>query len=203
MTQTPAGWYPSEGQERYWDGSQWTDQFRPLQGQPAQQSTPAAYGAAQPEKKSHTARNILIVVGVLLVLLVGGCLAVVAVVGNEIDNVVTEAEEKDKAPGGPDNPLEISEGEAFEVQDFKYDAGWSIGTDPAGDIDIQGLKVTNERDDEDSAIVEIKFWNGNEVLASADCTTEPIAVGTKASANCFSVDKLPQDYDRITINDTF
>lgn len=30
MTQAPAGWYPVDGgQERYWDGSAWTDQQRP------------------------------------------------------------------------------------------------------------------------------------------------------------------------------
>ena len=32
---TPAGWYEdgvTVGQERYWDGTQWTDQFRPLPG---------------------------------------------------------------------------------------------------------------------------------------------------------------------------
>ena len=34
MTQTPAGWYPDpeqQGQQRYWDGSQWTDHRVPLE----------------------------------------------------------------------------------------------------------------------------------------------------------------------------
>ena len=26
---TPAGWYPSAGGQRFWDGEQWTDQFAP------------------------------------------------------------------------------------------------------------------------------------------------------------------------------
>lgn len=30
MNQVPAGWYPSEGQERYWDGQRWTEHTRPL-----------------------------------------------------------------------------------------------------------------------------------------------------------------------------
>lgn len=29
-SQTPAGWYPIEGQLRWWDGSQWTENFAPL-----------------------------------------------------------------------------------------------------------------------------------------------------------------------------
>jgi len=41
---TPAGWYEdgvTAGQERYWDGTQWTDQFRPL-APPAPPAAPAA-----------------------------------------------------------------------------------------------------------------------------------------------------------------
>ena len=33
MTQTPnppAGWYPQDNQERWWDGTGWSDNFRPL-----------------------------------------------------------------------------------------------------------------------------------------------------------------------------
>jgi hypothetical protein len=28
----PAGWYEEDGQERYWDGADWTDRYRPLAG---------------------------------------------------------------------------------------------------------------------------------------------------------------------------
>jgi hypothetical protein len=31
-TPPPAGWYPNMGGQRYWDGTQWTDQFRPGTG---------------------------------------------------------------------------------------------------------------------------------------------------------------------------
>ncbi|WP_425489860.1 SHOCT domain-containing protein [Nocardioides ungokensis] len=37
-TPPPAGWYPNMGGHRYWDGTQWTDQFRP--GTEQQQATP-------------------------------------------------------------------------------------------------------------------------------------------------------------------
>lgn len=43
---TPAGWYEdgvTAGQERYWDGAQWTDQFRPIGG-----AAPEAPAAPEP-----------------------------------------------------------------------------------------------------------------------------------------------------------
>ena len=68
---------------------------------------------------------------------------------------------------------------------------------------VKGLKVTNNRRDKDSAIVEIKIWNGTEVLALADCTTDPIDAGTTVSVRCLSMDEPPKNFDKITINDTF
>ena len=53
MTQTPnppAGWYPQGNQERWWDGTGWSDNFRPLGSEQTQQpGQPAATaGYAQP-----------------------------------------------------------------------------------------------------------------------------------------------------------
>lgn len=28
--EVPAGWYEDDGRERFWDGTNWTDQFRPI-----------------------------------------------------------------------------------------------------------------------------------------------------------------------------
>ena len=104
---------------------------------------------------------------------------------------------------GHRQPADDQQGKAFEVDGFKYAAGWSIGKDALGDLDVKGLKVTNNRDDKDSALVEIKLWKGTEVVALTDCTTEPIGVGTTVSLSCLSADRLPKGYDKITINDTF
>lgn len=195
MSETPPGWHPqADGRERYWDGTQWTDQFRPAQGPPPE------YPAAPPAKKSHTLRNVLLVIAGIMVLGIGGCTVATVAFVNEVDKAI---EESDNEVGGPNNPMEIAEGEAFEVRGFEYAAGWTVGKDMVGDVDIKGLKVTNNRDRSDSALVEIKFWTGTEVLALADCTTEPIDVGTTVTLSCFSADDLPKSYDRITISDTF
>lgn len=205
MTQNPppAGWYPSDHGERYWDGTAWTAHTRPAPqfaaGPPA---APAYYAPQQPAKTSHTARNILLVFAVLFVLLVGGCVAVIGLAANEVDQAIDEEIAADKAPGGPDNPLEITPGEAFEVSDFDYAAGWSVVGGPVG-LDIKGLKVTNNRDETDGAFVDIKLWKGTEVLASASCSTDQIAVGTTEKVSCLSGDDLPRSYDKVTINDSF
>lgn len=190
--QPPAGWYPQGSEERYWDGSQWTDQRRPI-------ATPVQY--AKPPKQGHALRNVLLIVIALGVLFIGGCMAVVGLAANEVDKEIDKATEADKDPGGPDNPLEIAEGKAFAVRGFDYSDGWSVGKE-FGLVTIDGLKVTNNRDDKDSALVEVKFWTGTEVLAVVDCTTEPIAPDTTTRLTCGS-DDWPKGYDKITINDTF
>ena len=143
MTQTPnppAGWYPQDNQERWWDGTAWSDNFRPLGSdqtqQPGQPMMTAGYpntyqqvqqpGYAQPTygqptygqpyltqpvEQSHTARNILIVFGVLFLLFVGGCIAVVAVVGNKVNDAVN-----DDTPRRPQQPAHDHRGRGVRGQ---------------------------------------------------------------------------------------
>ncbi len=83
-----------------------------------------------------------------------------------------------------------------------YAEGWKV-TKEFGLANVTGLKVTNNRDHKDAALVEIKLMKGSEVLAVVDCTTEQIQKGQTTTLDCTSADKLPDDYDEITINDTF
>jgi len=215
--QTPAGWYPQGGQERWWDGNAWSDNFRPLgSGQMAQPAPVApAYGqptygqptygqpqpyAAPPAQKSHLARNILIAFGVLFLLFVGGCVAIVAVVGKEVNDIAN-----DDTPGGPNNPLTITEGQAFEVDGFEYADGWDIVDAPvSGLLEIENLKVTNHRGKADRLWVTISLQNGSEVVATTTCVAsdgEKVAKDTTVTVDCSSGDTLPAAYDRITIKD--
>jgi hypothetical protein len=228
MTQTPnppAGWYPQGSQERWWDGTGWSDNFRPLgSDQAPQPAAPTAayqttypqpaepgwaqptYGQPQPYQtqpvgKSHVARNILIVFGVLFVLFVGGCITVVAVVSDKVNDAVN-----DDSLGGPNNPMTITEGKAFEVNGFDYGDGWTITNEPvSGTWNIDALKVTNNRGKADRLDVEIKLLNGGEVLATSICIAgdalDKIAKGTTVTVDCTSADPLPDAYDKITIQD--
>lgn len=162
-----------------------------------------AGGYYPPPKKSHTLRNVLLIILGLFILLIGGCFAVTAAFVNEVDNAIDEQEQEDAQPGGPDNPLEVTPGEPFEVSGFNYQAGWTLAANDLGFAEVGGLKYENTRDDTDGAIVEIKLWNGNEVLASIDCTSDQAAVDTIVPLTCLGADEMPASYDRVTINDTF
>lgn len=155
-------------------------------------------------KKKGKALKILLIIGLLLLLAIGGCVALIGGVANEASKSIEKDENK---PGGTNNPLTITPGQAFEVDGFNYAAGWRVGKDALDDLAIKGLKVTNNREDRDNALVEIKFFRGTEVLALAGCTTggprDPITVGTTVTLDCTSTDKLPTKYDKITINDLF
>ena len=67
------GWYPSDGQMRYWDGNAWTEQTRPLQADAASVPTQPYGQPQQPvqpvyvvgQKKSHTLRNVLLILVLL------------------------------------------------------------------------------------------------------------------------------------------
>ena len=79
----------------------------------------------------------------------------------------------------------------------------AVRADDLGDLEVSRLRVTNNRDEGDEVIAEIKLWAGREILAQAECTTEEIEVGTQVTVDCFSADPFPRNYDRVTINDTF
>ncbi|GAB3249236.1 DUF2510 domain-containing protein [Nocardioides dilutus] len=202
--QTPAGWYPEGGVERWWDGNAWTSHTRPLPGA-APATPPPPYGTAQPygvvqpaaPAKSNLARNLLIAFAALFLLCGGGCVAVVAFVGNEAENVLN-----DDTEGGPNNPLTIEPGEGFEVAGFEYADGWTVGPDAAGLLAVQGLKVTNDRGKTDQAFVTISLLSDDEALAEATCTSDGrIPEGRTVTLTCVSSDTMPAEYDEVTIKD--
>jgi len=120
---------------------------------------------------------------VFLALITAGIVGTIAVIVM-ISSVSNSISENDNKPGGHSNPMTITEGKAFEVDGFNYAAGWKIADVGIGDFTVKGLKVTNNRDKQDSALVEIKLWKGNEVLALTDCTTEPVAPGITVTLCC-------------------
>jgi hypothetical protein len=200
--QTPAGWYPAGGVERWWDGNAWTGHTRPLPGAAA--PTPPPYGTAQPygvvqpaPLTTNLARNLLIVFAELFLLFVGGCLAVTALVVDQAADVLN-----DDTAGGPNNPLTIEPGEGFEVAGFEYSDGWTIGPDAAGLLSVQGLKVHNDRGRTDQAFVTISVLLEDEVLATSTCSSDGrIAEGLTETLTCGSGDMMPAEYDEVTIKD--
>jgi hypothetical protein len=105
----PAGWYDdpqSPGQQRYWDGQQWTEQRQPAASVPPPPPTaPVTHTAAAPEKRSHTTRNVILAVIGVLVLLMGGCtIALVAVGGNAVNEAIEKTNDELADPGDTPAP---------------------------------------------------------------------------------------------------
>ena len=91
--QAQPGWYPDPngpaGQQRWWDGTRWTEHIQQAQGgvaPPAPPPPPARSGS------SNALTVVLVVLAVLAVLGVGGCVACVAIVGETTDDVGRELE---------------------------------------------------------------------------------------------------------------
>jgi hypothetical protein len=197
-----------------WDGHNWLpNQAAPESpappspyGQPQQpygQYPAAPYGTFNPPQKSNTTRNVLLILGLVALLFVGGCVALVGLAVNEVDNQVDEFTENDDSPGGVNNPLTIEAGKAFDVYGFEYQAGWTVVADDLGEADIEGLKFENQRDAIDEASVRVKLFQGNELLATVSCSSETAEVGQIVPLDCYSSDTMPATYDEITIADAY
>lgn len=78
--QQPAGWYPNPAGPgtRYWDGTQWTDNFAP---------------PAEKPKKQRTFLKVLLAILVAGLLLIGGC---VALIGGAADQAGKELDKDQK-----------------------------------------------------------------------------------------------------------
>jgi hypothetical protein len=110
---TPAGWYDdpeSPGQQRFWDGIQWTEHRQPAAAvppPPRPDAQPSTMHAAAPQKKSHTTRNVLLAVVGVFVLLVGGCtVAVIVSAGSAINEAANEATPPDSTPQDDKTPAD-------------------------------------------------------------------------------------------------
>ena len=138
---------------------------------------------------------------VLVVLL--GCPALVACTVKAPDTPIQEE------AGGADNTLRainpdgemltITERKPFKIGTLTYAGGWKISK-KSGSFNVTGVEVTNICYCKDEAKIEIKLWNGNQVVALADCTTKPIGPKEMTPLSCSSADKVPKSYDKITVN---
>jgi hypothetical protein len=203
-SQTPAGWYPGEnGQERYWDGSAWTDQTRPS-GAPAGPPPPQQgyYQPGPPPKKKHTLRNVLLILLVLFLLCVGGCIALIGGAANEVDKSVKKEQANDR-------PEVVKLGASFKHDGYTVHSGWKLARD-FGTVTIKGLRITNVKNDSftgsgkgRSALLTFRFYNGTENLAEVICNGKELQEGESSGMDCSSTDKFPKGYKTIKVADTF
>lgn len=156
-----------------------------------------SYQQGPPPKKKHTVRNVLLILGLLFILMVGGCIALIGGAANEIDKAVKEEEENDK-------PRDVSAGKAFEHDGFKVDAGWEVTKEQFGGATITKLRVTNDSDEERSAMLSFRFYKGKENLGEIECSSNQLQAGESSKMDCFSLDsEFPTGYKKIRVADSW
>ncbi len=175
--------------------------------QPYQQPGYPPYGqnpypnpyAQLPQQKSNTTRNVLLIVGAVVLLFCGGIVAFFAWAVNNVDDAFDP-----DYPGSEDQPLTVEEGEAFEIRGFEFEEGWTV-TPAAGDLLVDGVRATNQRDDEDSASTYIvfKFYADNEQLATVNCSGgTSVSFERSVTLDCTSFATDVSGYDEIQVYDT-
>lgn len=151
-------------------------------------------------KKKHTVRNVILGLILVMVLFIGGCLALIGGAANEIDKAIKEGENQE---GGSNNPIEITEGEGFTIGDIDYLPGWKFEDGLIG-ADVTGLRVTNNSDDSDFPSIEFRFFTGTEELVEISCGLfKEVQPGTTARIECSGDQPLPTEFDRITVQNSF
>jgi hypothetical protein len=178
-------------------------------------------------KGKHTARNILLaVVGVFVILIVIGALA---------GSPPEDAADQPAATGTPDTgpspdpittptnkpvptptsapavtcadqedrnaPCVVKAGKPFQLGKHTVLTGWKVSSE-YGSMSITG-KAKNTGDAASAMFVDVKFLRGDEVLASVMCTTDSLEPGQTKAISCFSSDDYTKKYDRITAEATF
>ena len=88
-----------------------------------------------PQKKKHTARNVILIVIGIFILLIGGCFALIGGAANEVSKSIDKHENQ---KGGSNNPIMIKTiGEAFTIGTTAYAKGWSFKNDALDQADVQ------------------------------------------------------------------
>lgn len=189
------GHYPNQPQGGY--------QNQPSGNFPPQgyQQPPPGYYNQPPQKKSHTLRNVLLILLALGVLFIGGCAVLFGAAVNSVDSAISEEDKND-------TPTAIEDGEAFEHDGFAAKAGWSVVNERFSGANIKNMTVTLT-DDQDtasggrSALLTFRLYDGKNVVGEISCTSPELQEGESGKLDCFGDGEKLSNYDTIKVADAF
>jgi hypothetical protein len=143
----PAGWYPDpvdSGRQRYWDGTQWTDQNSPAAAPP-----PAA---ALPQKAKSNS-TLLIIGGAVLVAVVGG-----AIVGGGDNNDSDPSVPAPAVQSGEDNAATVLPSKILAAQtDSEFASSVTVKDVRCGSKEVRGSVVNNSSERLDIYITVVEL----------------------------------------------
>ena len=147
-----------------------------------------------PPPKKHTVRNVLLVLAVLFVLGIGGCVAFLGAVGNDIANETKKQE--DRAA-----PRAVTVGKAFDLGKHQTLAGWSVKNE-GGRFTITA-KVKNISNTTSTSFIHLKFIDPKgEVLGNVQCSSGDLEPGQTQALSCIP-DGTYGKYAQVTAEATF
>lgn len=156
----------------------------------AQQPPPNYYVAP---RKSHALRNVLLILLGVAILFVGGCAVMVGAFFNEVGKNLDDFSK--------DEPVTVTEGEAFERDGFEAKRGWKLAAADFGDLTVKGLEVTLKEDEDTNgrtASFTFRLYDGTRVAAEIDCTSNEMQPGESSEMDCRSFDP-DVTYDTIKV----
>lgn len=158
-----------------------------------------------PQRPDHTTRNVLLIVGAVIILVCGGAVGLGVLAFNGIRDSVDDAFDDDYR-GSDSDPLVVEEGEAFEIRDYSYAEGWTfVAGGDAGYVNrISGLTVTDNRDDSDYSgpYLTFTFYDGDQALGQIDCRTDVnLRRGKSTTLECNGSDPVPRSYETLEVYD--
>ncbi|MDI6909551.1 hypothetical protein [Nocardioides sp.] len=175
--------------------------------EPGPQLTPWGFYARPPAKSHDPLRVVAIGLVLSLVLLVGGCLAAVGGLAQQVGTAFQAA----PAPVADVVRMEVQEGEAFVLAGFRAAAGWKVATEAARattvtgpHVTITGLEVTNTGDSAQMLRYAFIFRGHAEWLAEIDCFCPAVLPGQAVVMQCRpTVPRMPFSYDAVVVADGF
>lgn len=129
-------------------------------------------------------KKALLGVVIALVLLAGGCFAVLGAGLNAADEAIKKEEANDK-------PRAVAVGKAFEHDGYDVDGGWEVEKDALGSADITGLKVTNTHDSREVIQFTFTFVKGKEKLGEVQCNAGELEAGQRGDGLFLARRRLP------------
>lgn len=174
---------------------------------PGPQLTPWGFYARPPAKSHDPLRTVAIGLVLSMVLLVGGCFAVVGGLAHQVGS----AFQATPASVAGVVRMEVQEGETFMLAGFQAAAGWKVAkeaahtaTVTAPHITIAGLEVTNTGDRAQMLRYAFTFRGHAQWLAEIDCYCPVVLPGQTALMQCRpTVPRMPFAFDTVVVADGY
>jgi hypothetical protein len=141
-------------------------------------------------KKRRKWPIVLLILGVLFVVGIGGCAAL-------LNSASNEAQKQDDRSA----PRDVAVGTSFTIGKHQTLAGWKV-VNEAGMFSVTG-KVKNVSDATSTAFFHLKFLSATgEVLGNVDCNGSDLEPGQSETLNCLPNGKFGK-YQKVTAEATF